>query len=304
MVVVVCIVGYNNPDDVRRCVSSLSRSTYKQFEIVICENSSALMCEELRQALPSRLPDGQRLSVLPYEGNSGYAGGNNRCILARPDADAWWILNPDSRVAPETMGLLVSWLESNRLDAVGSTLLKPDGTVQAYGGQWVPLFGRAVSIGNGSDFDVDALPHMLEVDYILGASVMFSRHFVEKAGLMRDDYFLYGEEIEWGLRAKSLGLRLGVDRTAVVHHDQGTTTGDGGTFKGKPKLPVYLDQRNKILVLRDTSPRILFPAALGVLFALSARAVKNKAWRQFGYGVSGWVAGLANRRGMPPWLKG
>lgn len=303
MFVVVCIVGYNNPHDVMQCVSSLASSTHQAFEVVICENASASMRDELVETLPARLPGGQPLSVLPFAGNSGYAGGNNRCIAARPEADAWWILNPDSRVSPDTMGLLASWLESNKLDAVGSTLLKPDGTVQAYGGRWVPLLGRAISIGNGSRFDGDTPHQTHDIDYVLGASVMFSRHFLETAGFMRDDYFLYGEEVEWGLRAKSRGLRLGVDRAAVVHHEQGTTTGDGGSFRDKPKLPVYLDQRNKLLVLRDTTPRLLVPAAVGTLVALTARAVKNKAWRQLGYGVAGLAAGLANRRGIPPWLK-
>jgi len=302
MTVVVCLVGYRNPGDLEACLASLAISTHTAFEVLICENGGEAARDDLIRRLPERLAGGQPVSILPYEGNSGYAGGNNRCVAARADAEAWWILNPDARVAPDAMALLVAHLEAGKADAVGGTLLKADGSVQAYGGRWVPLLGRAVSIGNGHAYDRTTGQAVTGIDYIVGASLMFTPHFLRIAGPMRDDYFLYGEEIEWGLRAKVRGLRLGMVPAAIIHHAQGTTTGDGGRFASKPRLPVYLDQRNKLLVLRDTSPALLVPGAIGTLLALAARAAKARAWRQFGYGVAGWAAGIANRRGVPQWL--
>lgn len=302
MHVAVCIVGFDNPGDVLRCVAALDASTHRDFELVICENGSAAMRDELVATLGDRRPGGQAVELLRYEGNSGYAGGNNRCIAARPDAQAWWILNPDAEVAADAMALLVARLAENQFDAVGATLCASDGTVQAYAGRWRPLLGRAVSVGKGTAYDRAAADETGPIDYILGAALMFTPHFLAVAGPMRDDYFLYGEEIEWCLRAKARGLRLGAEPRAMVYHAQGTTTGDGGSFSGKPRLPVYLDQRNKILVLRDTAPALLVPGAIGSLVALIARAAKHRAWRQLGYGLSGWAAGVANRRGKPDWL--
>lgn len=302
MHVVVCIVGFDNPADVLRCVAALDRSTHRDYALVLCENGSVATRNALIAALGNRRPGGQAVEVLPFAGNSGYAGGNNRCIAARPDAPAWWILNPDAEVAADAMALLAARLAANQCDAVGATLCGSDGTVQAYAGRWRPLLGRAVSVGKGTAYDRAAAEAAGPIDYILGAALMFTPHFLTVAGPMRDDYFLYGEEIEWCLRARARGLRLGAEPGAMVWHAQGTTTGDGGSFRGKPRLPVYLDQRNKILILRDTAPALLLPGAIGSLAALLARAAKHRAWRQLGYGLAGWAAGVANRRGKPTWL--
>ena len=42
---------------------------------------------------------------------------------------------------------------------------------------------------------------------LLGASVV-GRAMLDAVGPMRDDYFLYCEEVEWCLRAKAAGLRF------------------------------------------------------------------------------------------------
>lgn len=300
----ICLVGYRNLTDVAACIESLAVSTYADFEIIICENGGGDAHAMLATLMPASLAGGQPIRILPPTGNLGYAGGNNRCVAARPDSDLWWILNPDTRVGPDAMKLLVAHLTRSAADAVGGTLLRPDGRVQAYGGRWTTLFARAESIGQGEAYDpsIDAMTH--EIDYILGASLMFTRRFLEVAGPMREDYFLYGEEVEWCLRARALGLRLGVEPRAVVTHAQGTTTGDNAAFAAKPWLPVYLDQRNKLLILRDVAPGLAIPGAAGSLLMLLGRATKNRAWRQLGFGISGWLAGVRGERGIPPRLNG
>jgi len=41
------------------------------------------------------------------------------------------------------------------------------------------------------------------MNYILGASMLIDGTFLSRAGHMRDDYFLYCEEVEWCLRARA-----------------------------------------------------------------------------------------------------
>ena len=200
------------------------------------------------------------------------------------------------------MELLLAKLQSGDCDAVGGVLCDRDGRVQAYGGKWNALFARAESIGNGTRYDAESAYGAVSPDYILGASLMFGRNFLSRAGPMRNDYFLYGEEVEWCLRARARDLRLGVEPRAIVYHDQGATTGNRDDFSRRPRLPVYLDQRNKVLILRDTGTSPIWLCALGCLIALILRAGKRGAWRQFGYGFSGWLAGLRNERGVPVWL--
>ncbi|MFA5988452.1 MAG: glycosyltransferase [Sphingomonas sp.] len=302
MRVVVCIVGFNNLADVEQCLRALNKSEHRDFEVVICENGGARAVRALVDRLGSHLPGGQAVTIVDGGGNLGYAGGNNRCIAARSDADFWWILNPDTQPDPAAMGLLADHLAGGHADAAGGTLLSPGGRIQAYGGRWQRWAARPVSVGYGTQLGEAAPAALPPIDYILGASIMFTRHFLAVAGPMRDDYFLYGEEVEWCLRAKARGLRLGLVPAALIVHDQGSTTGAGGGFAARSRLVMYLDQRNKIHILRDTVRAIMPFAALVALAVLIINGVRKRAWPQLRYGLLGWLAGVAGRRGPPPWL--
>jgi N-acetylglucosaminyl-diphospho-decaprenol L-rhamnosyltransferase len=132
---------------------------------------------------------------------------------------------------------------------------------------------------------------------------MVGRRFVEVAGLMREDYFLYCEEVEWCLRGVERGMRLGFAAQAKVLHAHGAATGAGRPFAEQPRTPVYLGERNRLLLTRDRYPTLLAVAALAALVILCLRCARRGAWRQLGYGLAGWRAGLANERGAPKWLK-
>lgn len=302
--VAVCVVGYRNPEDIVRCIAAIAGSTYDRYEVVICENGGEEAHAALAVCLPKVLPGGQPIEIMLAPANLGYAGGVNRCIEARPDADVWWVVNPDAEPSPDAMALLVARLLEGDADAVGCTLYWPDGRVQAHGGRWRPWLARAESIGHGSPIAVipDASTVEREMSYLLGASMMVDRRFVEVAGPMREDYFLYGEEIEWFLRARSRGLKLGFAPGARVLHSQGATTGSAAAIKARPRLPIYLDERNKLLVTRDTASAPI-PVVAATTFVLAAlRFARRGAWRQWRFAVAGWWAGIRNLRGLPPWM--
>src|SRR3546814_1141560 len=89
--------------------------------------------------------------------------------------------------------------------AVGGIQYYGDGRVQSDGGTWRPWFARAVSIGHGRKLSDPIDPDAIEssINYITGASMLVSRAFLQATGPMREDYFLYCEEVEWCLRARA-----------------------------------------------------------------------------------------------------
>src|SRR5258708_35979975 len=127
MHVAVVIVGYRNGDDVVRCLSALSRSTHADFEVVICENGGEAAHQELGRRVPGAFSGGQPIRLVSFGRNLGFAGGVNACFRETPNADAWWLLNPDTEPGAEAMRGLVARLASGDCDAVGSALLWPDG---------------------------------------------------------------------------------------------------------------------------------------------------------------------------------
>lgn len=299
--VAVAIVGYNNTADIQKCVGALARSTYPDFEIVICENGNDQSYRALQDVLPASLAAGQPVRLLKSPANNGYASGINQSIAASPSSDAWWVLNPDTEPMPGALAALVRRLEQGDVQAVGGSLYFADGRVQSYGGIWRSWLARAVSIGLGST--AGTVPDTAEVEreqnYLSGASMLVSRAFIQRAGLMSEEFFLYCEEIDWCLRATQKGLRLGFTSEAKVLHKQGTSTGRSTSLKGRSKLSVYLDERNKLLVTKMHFP-FRFPiASVAALLLIAARYLRKGALRQFSYGVSGWFAGLLGRRGAP-----
>lgn len=304
MHIAVAIVGYNNPNDIAECLDALARSSYADFEVVICENGGAAAYKALAPVIPPQLTGGQKVRAILAPKNLGYAGGVNVCLKATPFAGAWWMLNPDTKPNPNAMAALVKRLAAGDCDAVGGTLHFPDGRVQTYGGCWQPWLARAVSIGYGRALTIRVNPSEIErrQNYLSGASMMLGRRFLENVGLMREDYFLYCEEVEWCLRGLARGMRLGFAPEAMVLHIQGTTTGSVGDLTMRSRMPIYLDHRNRILVTYDTFPMRL-PVVAVVSFALLfLRYGRRRAWRQLGYAISGWFAGILNRRGAPHWL--
>jgi GT2 family glycosyltransferase len=305
MRIAICIVSFRNPQDIVRCLGALALSTHTNFEVVICENGGAEAFEVLRGAISEQLPGGQPVTAVLAPGNLGYAGGVNLCLRATPAADAWWILNPDTLADPEAMALQIARLEVGDCDAVGSTIYLENGRVQSHGGRWRAWLARAESIGHGSPLADPAEPTVIEgaQNYLNGASMMIGRRFLEVAGPMREEYFLYCEEVEWCLRGVQLGLRLGFAPGARVLHYAGTTTGSYADIRERPRTPVYLNERNKMLTTRDRFPFRLPVAALASLILIFMRFGRQRAWKQVGYGIAGWFAGLRNVRGVPIWLE-
>ena len=303
MHVAICIVGFRNPDDVADCLDALSRLQHRDFEVVVVENGGQAAFETLSARAPASLREGQAVRLVCAPSNLGYAGGVNLCMQTAPDAGAWWVLNPDTCPDPQALSALVERLAQGDCDAAGGVLQLPDGTVQAYGGRWQRLLARAVSIGHGRDIAAAVDPRRIEglQNFLNGASMLIGRRFLETAGPMREDYFLYCEEVEWCLRGANRGMRLGFAPQGIVLHKQGTSTGAAVDLRQRSKLSVYLNERNRVLLSRDCFPELLPLTIFTTLATLTLRFGKRRAWRQLGYAWQGWAAGLANRRGIPGW---
>ena len=303
MKISVVIVGFRNPGDVERCLAALSHSSYKEFDVFVCENGGEEAYDAL-DSLPRQLKGGQMVEFYKASTNLGFAGGVNVGIHARPSADAWWILNPDTIPSPACLEGLVKRLAQGSCSAVGGVLADSDGRVQSLGGKWNMFFARATRARVNLDEDERSSLFELEksIDFISGANMLVSRSLVASVGVMREDYFLYAEEVEWCLRAKSAGHNFGFAPTGRVIHHQGSTTGAGKNLSDRPKLPVYLDERNRLHIVRDLRPLWLPISIFASFAALTFRFAARGHFLQWRYAVAGWLAGVRNERGSPSWL--
>jgi N-acetylglucosaminyl-diphospho-decaprenol L-rhamnosyltransferase len=281
MHIAISIVGFKNSADIVACLEALSRSTYPVFEVVICENGGPAAYEALSAALPPHLPGGQKVSLILAPRNLGFGGGCNVCVRETPNADAWWFLNPDTKADAEALASMVRRLNAGDCDAVGCRLLQPNGKVYSYRGRWRAWLARAELIGLGEDSrrPMDPIDVEHSQTFLDGASMLVGRRFVDAVGPMREDYFLYVEEVEWYVRAKARGMRLGFSPEASVVHAQGSTTGARHRARDMPRMPVYLGERNKILLVRDCYERRLPIAMAASLVLIALGSARGGGWR-------------------------
>ncbi len=199
--------------------------------------------------------------------NLGFAGGNNvgfRYALARGDADYVWALNNDTVVDAKALRALIDRMgEPSGRGIVGSTLFfyaEPE-RVQAFGcASYSKKIGLATPIGCGRSIgSVPLDPAGVEKNaaYVIGASMLVPRIFLEEVGLMCEDYFLYFEELDWAERGRKLGFSTMYAPLSVVYHRVGAATKKTPRSKGL-SVSERCSCRNRLLVTKRFFPEAQF----------------------------------------------
>jgi len=225
--------------------------------------------------------------------NLGFAGGNNigLCyLLARGGFDAVWLLNNDTLVEPRALSALVARMQSApSMGMCGSTLLRLESpeTIQARGGGWYCRWiGLPWHLGQLQRADAPARQERVEtwMNYVVGASMLVSREFLEAVGLMCEDYFLYFEELDWVLRGRGC-FTLAYAPDSIVYHKVGGSIGTSSNPRHKSRVCDYYALRNRLLFTRKFFPSALPTVYLSVACAALLRLVCGRldlasmAWR-------------------------
>jgi GT2 family glycosyltransferase len=238
--------------------------------------------------------------------NFGYAGGVNAWLALLLKLSGWrgvWILNPDTKPEARALTALVERAEVGRKGMVGSTIVDEDRPehVRFRGGlHWQRLASRSVPIGLGDHLGASHDLFSIEdaLDSPSGASMYVTRACVEAIGLMDERYFLFFEDLDWGMRAKRFGL--GYASASIVIHGRGTTTGSARVSAAIPKLTVYLQHRNGVHFVRRFFPWAL-PVRIAVSLLYAMRFLIRHAPSNFIAVITGVLAGLKGEVGRPRW---
>lgn len=259
----VILVNWNSWRDTQECILSLSKMVGLEFKVIVCDNNSSDDSIQRLESLCSNVPDGL-LRIVNTGGNLGFAGGNNVGIniaLADPETSHIWLLNNDTTVDSDALSrLLEKMRDDERIGICGSTLLfaHDPQVIQAVGGKYNSWLGLSAHILGGVTYSAEQCEQVNpdEFDYVVGASMLVSRNFIEKVGLMDEQYFLYCEELDWATRAKRAGFKLGYAPSSLVYHKEGGTTGSASHIKRKNRS-VFADrcaQRSCLLYAKKHFP--------------------------------------------------
>lgn len=295
--VCIVLVNFRGHSDTIECMESLFKSTYRNYQIIIVDNSPGE--ESVREILnwadggtvhmSTKFPNlvvpycskpiayqylteteiatnaaslQEELIVIKSSSNKGFAGGNNLAIqvaLRDNQLKYVWLLNNDTVVEATTLEQLVKFGGQSEASMIGCKLLYYNNPriVQALGGRYNCWFGRVTEIGQG-ELDTEREPLSFSMDYVIGASMFIKRACIEDIGLMDESFFLYFEELDWALRAKRRNWLVGYC-PAKVYHKVGAST--KATAKSNSALADFYYARNRILIAR-----IYFPWTLITLY--------------------------------------
>lgn len=231
------VLNYRTPDLTIAAIESLLASDRRALDlcVTIVDNHSG---DGSAARLRERFPD---LPLIEPRANLGFAGGNNlalRAILNRVPhganrADTFvLLLNSDVVVQPDTIESCVEFLrEHPEAGIVGPKVVLPDGTLDLACRRGFPtpkrafwkLTGLAKRFPDNPRFTGYNLTHLdenetTEVDSVMGAFMLVRLAAIDTAGLLDEDFFMYGEDLDWSYRIKARGWHVYYyPHTTVVH---------------------------------------------------------------------------------------
>lgn len=254
--VAVVVLNYKVKDFTIRCVRSLLKSTYP-VEIIVVDNNSGDSIDQVIAKYP-------QVIFIQNSINSGYTGGNNLGIkeALKRGADGVFILNPDTEISPTCIQSCIKVVETEAAGIIGPKILFPDRQKIWYAGG---IFDSANVLGTHRGVDEPdhgQYDQIEETDYVSGAAMFIKKEVFEKVGYFDERYFLYYEDSDYCLRAKSAGYQMIYNPQAVVYHHNARSTGLGSTVQD------YFITRNRMLLAAKFLP-------LRTRLALLREALRN-----------------------------
>jgi len=217
------------------CLESLARQTWRNFEIVVIDNTgtSALEIPPAIRVLrsPVNLGFGAAVNLAWKTSRSAFLATLNDDAEASPD----WLsaLMAEMGFAPD-VGMCASQVRrfgTHLLDSAGMLITLDGSSKQRGQGQPAENFARAEDV---------LLPS--------ASAALYRREMLEDIGLFDEDFFLYCEDTDLGLRARRNGWTCRYAPQAVVHHHYSQSSGPASPLKA------WYVERNRLWVAAKNFP--------------------------------------------------
>ncbi len=257
----VIVPNWNGSAVLEPCLDSLARQTYPNVHIVVVDNGSR---DDSVERVRKRF--GQ-VQVIEIGHNSGFAAAVNRGIEATSGPFVA-LLNNDAVASPDWIEQLAGALQADSTlgSAASRMLLMGDpGTINVAGLAFASDLDHCSKALGWGAADSLAFHRAYLVCAPSGGAAMYRRSALQEVGLLDNDYFLYFEDFDLGLRLQIAGYDcLYVPEAVVYHADEAMTA-------RHPEWILRLNRRNS----RWTALKCLPISVLAMLSAKNTRAL----WR-------------------------
>jgi N-acetylglucosaminyl-diphospho-decaprenol L-rhamnosyltransferase len=223
----VVIVHYGDPSLTRRAIESVRSGLVAPRDIIVVDNGPGTYPEDDGG-------DNPQLTVVRPGWNTGFGGGVTLGVAAptRDPSHYVWLLNNDAMAEPSALAeLLAAEKRSGGLALISSQVEDEDtGETWSEHARFLPWRMEARQPAREArttgEAPVKFAPSWRSVPYLSGCSLLIPSAILMSVGGFDPAFFMYGEDVDFSLRAARNGYLLLLARDSVVIHrtSSGTET--------------------------------------------------------------------------------
>ena len=239
----ILIPSKDHVDDLRTCLDSIhSRSTWKNYEILIIENNSTeektfLYYDEIEKSCPdTKVLYYTERPVFDKDGNLkretekpfNYPELNNYAA-EQAEGDYLLLLNNDTEViTADWLQKMLGYCQREDVGIVGAKLYYPDDTIQ-HAGVIVGLSGGAEHAGSGEPRNkagyMKRYAAAQNLSAVTAACMMVRKSVYDEVGGLDPEYAVSFNDVDFCLRVRSAGYRIVYDADVELYHYESKSRG-------------------------------------------------------------------------------
>jgi GT2 family glycosyltransferase len=223
----VIIVNYNVQYFLENCLNSVVKAAKNMScEVFVVDNNSVDgSVEMVREKFP-------KVKLIANQVNLGFSKANNQAIK-QANGEYVLLLNPDTVVEENTFQCCVDFFENNpKAGGLGVKMLDGKGKFLPESKRGLPtpvvafykIFGLARLFPKSERFGQYHLGHLSndknhEIEILSGAFMMIRKSVLDQIGLLDENFFMYGEDIDLSYRITQAGYKNHyLADTSIIHY--------------------------------------------------------------------------------------
>ncbi len=271
----IVIVNYNVRFFLEQCLHSVEKALKPEMtEVFVVDNNSLDgSCSMVEQKFPD-------VKLIENKENLGFSKANNQAIRIAK-GEYILLLNPDTVVEEDTFEKIIDFMDENQdAGSLGVKMIDGKGhflpeSKRALPTPWVSfykIFGLASLFPKSKKFGKYHLGFLdkneiNEVDVLPGAFMLLRKKALDKAGLLDETFFMYGEDIDLSYRITLAGYKnYYFPKTTIIHYKGESTK------KGSINYVLVFYQAMIIFAQKHFSPKNARIFSLSIRAAIYFRA--------------------------------
>ena len=264
----VLILNFNTKDLLNSCLQSIFDKKWQhRIEVMIVDNGSS---DGSAALVKKNFP---QVNFVESGENLGFTGGNNLGLKEVKSKYAL-LLNSDTKILDGSLDKLIDFMDKTDYDIASCKLMDGEGNFQPNAGQlpaFLPIFawlsgaddllGDIVSNFSYQARDLNYYNKDREVGWVSGSVMIIRSKVWQTIGYLDENIFMYGEDVEYCLRAQKHGFKVGWTKDAQIIHL-------GGKSSSQPKYSQWRGEFRGLLYIYKKYYGFLASLGLRILIYL------------------------------------